>query len=163
MNLIPFFIDLTFEGEECRCPTCPVKTIHLGYKGPSGLVKYDYDATEEGWALASEWVCSFKKNGFIVPVGWDLRPVVWPAFTMNLARAQRPLPHGFLMPLEKRWNDLQMVDLSSVVVQSGYSDWKPSLEEVHGFFFGARTEGRSRIEMLEDLFDRYSGMIQNAR
>lgn len=163
MNLIPFFIDLTFEGEECRCPTCPVKTIHLGYKGPSGLVKYDYDAAEEGWALASEWVCSFKRNGFIVPVGWDLRPVVWPAFTMNLARLQRPLPHGFLMPLEKRWNDLQMVDLSSVVVQSGYSDWKPSLEEVHEFFFGARTEGRSRIEMLEDLFDRYSGMIQNAR
>ena len=52
MNLIPFFIDLTFEGEECRCPTCPVKTIHLGYKGPSGLVKYDYDAAEEGCAEA---------------------------------------------------------------------------------------------------------------
>lgn len=161
MRIIPFFLDISFDREDDGfpiCPTDPVKAVNLGYFNGEKLVPYTYEADDAGWNSVADWIVSFSKNGLVSPVGWELRSILWPALTMNLARMKLRIPSGMLLPLDKRWNNLEMVDLSNLIMQSGYTDWRPGLKDVHRFFANGADEKKSRLEMTYDIYARYAEM-----
>ena len=146
MNFYPFFVHLDFAGfQDEATPFTPVDRIDLGYLGSLGIEPTSF----EDWHQVGEWIRQFQKIGKIVPVGYNLRNLVWPALTMNLARAGESLP-GLFMPMERKWNDLWMIDLQQLLVQGGYSDWKPSLAEACRFF--GIDEKKPALDRIHDLY-----------
>lgn len=150
MTFYPFFVHLEFEGEDAPNPFTPVSRVYLGFIGKDGL-----EVTSlTDWHEVGEWIRSFQKFGKVVPVGYNIRNLEWPALTLNLAKAGEPLP-GMMMPMEKKWSNLDVIDLQQLLVQGGYSDWRPALKDAAAFFGVAWPEGRLTVSVLYDLYKVY--------
>ena len=150
MTFYPFFINLDFAGfQDEATPITPVRRVDLGYIGEVDVEVSHFD----DWKLVGDWVRSFQKYGKLVPVGFNLRNLVWPAFTANLAKAGESIP-GMFMPMEKKWSNLDMVDLQQLIVQGGYSDWKPSLQQACKFF-DVQFYPTNPIASMYDLYKIY--------
>ena len=158
MMQIPYFIHVEFAGFQDEAnPFTPVDKVELAYYNGQSLQKYEFDCEDDSndsqkavWNSIAEWIRSFMKNGWVVPVGWDLRNLVWPALTLNLIRWRESTP-GLFMPLEKKWNNMDMIDLKNLVMQGGYNpNWTPKLAEAEAFL--VQSPSSKPIDMLFDLY-----------
>ena len=150
MTFYPFFMHLEFEGEDAPNPFTPVSRVDLGFIGKDGL-----EVTSlTDWHEVGEWIRSFQKFGKVVPVGYNIRNLEWPALTLNLVKAGEPLP-GMMMPMEKKWNDMPMIDLQQLLVQGGYSEWKPTLAQAMKFFGIQPVDCNNDIVAIYELYKIY--------
>ena len=150
MTFYPFFVNVAFEGPPDEAtPFTPVSRVDLGYIGNDGL---DVSRLDD-WKEIADWIRSFQKLGRTVPVGYSLRNLSWPALTANLVRSGERVP-GIMMQMDRKWNDLPMIDLQQLLVQGGYSDWKPSLLEACRFF-GVQCYPTNPIASMYDLYRIY--------
>lgn len=151
MTFYPFFLNLQFEGPPDEAtPFTGVQQVDLGFIGNDGIeITNFFD-----WHQAAEWVRGFQRFGKIVPVGYNLRNLVWPAFTLNMVLKGEPLP-GMMMPMDRKWNDMQMIDLQQLLVQGGYSDWKPTLAQAMKFFGIRPVDCNNDIVAIYELYKLY--------
>ena len=154
-NFFPFFIDMEFEGLDAPTPFTEVKSVELAYISPDNTLSVDRFSDPCDWHGVGEWIRGFRKLGNVAPVGYDLRNLVWPALTANLARAGEPLP-GMMLPMEQKWNRMEMVDLMQLPLQGGYSDFKPSRKETLAFFGIPDGSGTMPLFQLFKAYQRVS-------
>lgn len=158
MKVVPFWLDLQFAGfADEATPFSPVDGITLGWFDGKGLCvsKFGFGGCSEDlmFAEAAKGLGKLQSVNAI-PVGWDLRRLVWPAFVNGCLRNSVSLPQKFVMRPETKWNNLDMVDLQGLMCQGGYSpNWHPTIGEAKAFF---RIEpGTPDINAMFLIYKRY--------
>lgn len=147
MSYFPFFVHLDFESDE-PTPFTEVKKVQLGFLDAKNVLNQVSYSDEKMWNSTGEWIRQFSRLGTIVPVGYNLRNLVWPSLVLNMARKSQEIK-GLVMPLEKKWNPVDMIDLSQIIVQGGYSEFKPTIDQACAFF---GIETKSPLDRLVALF-----------
>ena len=155
----PFFVHLRFVGLDNPKVTTPVDRILVGYERDDGSMQR-FELSGPGmWKEFSEFVHGFSNacSRSAVPVGWQLRTLVWPAVVLNCAASGERLCHDMVMRMDGRWNDTRMVDLSNVVCQGSWDpSTRPSVDDVAAFFgIGLKDP----LEILREIHRVYSEAI----
>jgi len=168
----PFFIDMTFVDDSPN-PLSEVKELALSYIAPRGLATPELFVmgTEDDralWCKALEWVMGFGQQAdraTIMPVGWNVRNLVWPAFVAHVAAAKGDrgfcdlLPGYLLQQKEKRWSNVDMVDVANLVMQGGYTQEPLKLEDAAWFFLGEKLDAEAtaadRLWKVYDIYTKY--------
>lgn len=154
---IPFFIDVKFDLFDDPNPLTPVDGVRVGIFDGQGCVtmKFGFDGTDdEMFKKSAEWLSGLAARADIFPVGWQLRNLVWPAFVNNCWRTGSRLPKYLLMPSERKWNNLDMVDLQGLFCQGGYTDWRPTLEDGCNFL-GVDYSEEDPIQSIFGIYKKY--------
>jgi len=156
MPYYPFFVHVDFFGfQDEATPFTTVEKVQLGFIGSNDLEISEFpSAPTVSWKSVGEWLRGFKKFGNVVPVGYNLRNLVWPAIMANMARDGESVP-GLYMQMEKKWNSLDMVDLQGLVLQGGYSDYKPSLQDACRFFGIELSNEKPTLYSIYELYKAY--------
>jgi len=152
----PLFVDVDFEpvGEgETPTPLTPVSGVYLGYEGENGLEASEYF----DWAAVAEYIRDFTSQFTTRIVGWDLRNLVWPAIVMNIVSMGVDFPSKLVIPMERKWNDVPMVDLRNVVLQGGFSDRNISLGDAYLALTNSAADlsGSNRLIAIRDIYNMY--------
>lgn len=164
----PFFVDVEYESHDSEkwTPFTPVKSVTLAYEFALGefnqttfSIGEEYSNDNEMWSAIGEWIDCFCKNGAVVPVGFDLRNKVWPTLIANLVKHRRATPR-LVLPLEKKWNNLDMVDLKTVIMQGGFTQSEFTLHDAYRFMIDQSLsdkdmENISNVKMIYELYSLY--------
>lgn len=163
----PLFINMKFNGDN-PTPLSEVSQVALSYMTANGmatptLFEMGTENDPELWKKIAEWIAAFAQQtrSTVMPVGWNVRNLLWPALVANLARENlvSVLPTNLLQQKEKRWSNVDMVDVSNLIMQGGYIQEPLKFEDACWFFlgdaFGDEGTAADRLWKIYDIYAKY--------